>query len=355
MELYEHELYREDVRICGELPLDWECLRDRTVLITGASGLIGSFLIDVLMSKKLNCRIYAVGRNTENAKKRFAPYWESENFRFLACDVNEGIAAPLKGLDYIIHAASNTHPALYAQDPIGTITANVLGTYHVLELAAKEKVKRVLFLSSVEVYGENRGDCERFAEDYCGYLDCNTLRAGYPESKRAGEALCQAYIRQKGLDIVIPRLPRTYGPTMQMSDTKAIAQFIKKGAADEDIVLKSEGNQLYSYCHVLDSVSGIFWCLMKGACGEAYNIADEASDMRLKDIARLIADYVGKKVIYELPDAVEQAGYSRASVALMDSTRLRGLGWRAVYPMKEGVERTISILKGEQTCRRNRR
>lgn len=354
MELYEHELYREDVRICGELPLDWECLRDRSVLITGASGLIGSFFIDVLMSKKLNCRIYAVGRDKEKAEKRFAAYWENENFRFLACDVNEGIPSAFKGLDYILHAASNTHPALYAQDPIGTITTNVLGTYHVLELAAKEKVKRVLFLSSVEVYGENRGDCERFAEDYCGYLDCNTLRAGYPESKRAGEALCQAYIRQKGLDIVIPRLPRTYGPTMQMSDTKAIAQFIKKGAADEDIVLKSEGNQLYSYCHVLDSVSGIFWCLMKGACGEAYNIADEASDMRLKDIARLIADYVGKKVIYELPDAVEQAGYSRASVALMDSTRLRGLGWRAVYPMKEGVERTISILKGEQTCRRNR-
>lgn len=95
-----------------------------------------------------------------------------------------------------------------------------------------------------------------FDEDYCGFINCNTLRAGYPESKRCGEALCQAYIRQKGLDIVIPRLTRSYGPTMLMSDSKAVSQFIKKGLAGEDIVLKSKGNQYYSYTYVADAVSG---------------------------------------------------------------------------------------------------
>ena len=143
-------------------------------------------------------------------------------------------------IDYVIHAASNTHPVAYASDPIGTITANVFGTQYLLDYAKEADCKRFVFLSSVEIYGENRGDTDKFTEDYLGYIDCNTMRAGYPESKRTGEALCQAYRKQMEMDVVIPRLSRVYGPTMLMSDTKALSQFILKSVKQEDIVLKSE-------------------------------------------------------------------------------------------------------------------
>lgn len=346
MHLLENELYKSDVAAAAALPFEWEKLENKSFLITGASGMIGSFLIDVIMSKpELNCTIYAVGRNAEKAHKRFGEYENSGLFKFISADINKPIDIADDKVDFIFHAASNTHPVAYASDPIGTITTNILGTYNLLEFAAQHGTERFVFASSVEVYGENRGDTDKFSEDYCGYIDCNTLRAGYPEGKRAGEALCQAYIRQKGLDIVIPRLSRTYGPTMLMSDTKAISQFIKKGCAEEDIVLKSEGTQFYSYSYVADAVTGILTCLFSGKCGEAYNIADDGSDISLRDLAAIVADYAGTKVVFDLPDETEKAGYSKATKATLDSSKLSSLGWSAAYDMKKGLTRTIDIIR----------
>ena len=188
-------------------------------------------------------------------------------------------------------------------------------------------------------------DVELFSEDYCGYINSNTMRAGYPESKRCGEALCQAYKAQKDLDVVVFRFTRSYGPTMLMSDTKAISQFIKKGVAGEDIVLKSEGNQYYSYQYAADSVSGLLYILLCGENGEAYNIAEEHSDITLRDLAAIIAHINGKDVVFEIPDAVEAAGYSTATKARLDGTKLKALGWQPRYDIKNGIERTISVLK----------
>ena len=171
------------------------------------------------------------------------------------------------------------------------------------------------------------------------------MRAGYPESKRCGEALCQAYKAQKGLDVVIPRFTRSYGPTMLMSDTKAISQFIKKGMMGEDIVLKSAGEQYYSYQYVADSVAGLLYVLLHGESGEAYNIADESSDIKLKDLAIIIAEMNEKKVVFEIPNAIEAAGYSTATKARLDGSKLKRLGWIPKYDIRMGLKRTINILK----------
>lgn len=334
-----------------KLNLPWEKIHNKTVLISGSTGMIGSLLVHVLLNRKENIHIIALGRNVEKAQNRFKEYWNRKDFQFICHDINE----PLNHLncpkvDFIIHAASNTHPIAYATDPIGTITANVIGTYHLLNYYKKKDAKRFLFLSSVEIYGDNRGDTDYFDEQYCGYINCNTMRAGYPESKRVGEALCQAYRNAYNMEVVIARLARTYGPTMLQEDTKAVSQFIKNGIHKQDIVLKSQGNQFYSYIYVGDAVSGLLTILLKGIDGEAYNIADAHSDITLKELAVLIASYSGTKVVFQQPDHLESAGYSQAVKAVMNGEKLQKLGWNAHWDIKRGIKETLDYF---QTTEKN--
>ena len=349
MKVYENEEYMEDIGYIAKLDLPWEKLQDKSILISGATGLMGSCFVDVIMKRNefgMNCKVYALGRNENKAKERFGYCADNELYEFVPYDVLKPLVRDDIGtVEYVLHLASNTHPLQYSSDPIGTITTNIFGTYNMLEFALRHNATRCAFTSSNEIYGENRGDVELFDEHYCGYIDSNTMRAGYPESKRCSEALCQAYIKQKGLDIVIPRPTRSYGPTMLMSDTKAISQFIKKSIAGEDIVLKSAGTQYYSYTYVADAVAGLMTVLLKGNCGEAYNIADISSDIMLKDLAAIIAENAGKKVVFAVPDEVEAAGYSRATKARLDGSKLKELGWIPKYNIESGIKRTVKILK----------
>ena len=343
-----NELYINDVRYVAALNLPWEFMKGKTIMITGASGMIGSAMIDVIMYRNMylgmDCTVYGVGRDIEKGKKRFIEYWNNKNFQFISHDINLPFSQNMD-VDYIVHLASNTHPVAYSTDPVGTITTNIIGTNNLLNYAVLNGTKRFMFASSNEIYGENKGDIEFFDEHYCGYIDSNTLRAGYPESKRCGEALCQAYKAKKNLDVVIPRLTRSYGPTMLMSDTKAISQFIRKGIAGENIILKSEGKQYYSYTYMMDAVAGLLTILLNGKNGEAYNIADESGDIILKDLAMVIAGYAGTEVVFEVPDEIEKVGYSTATKARLDGSKIRVLGWKPQYDINNGVKRTMDILR----------
>ena len=349
MSLYTNDLYLEDIARITDVNLPWEKLQRKSVLLSGATGLLGSFLVDVLMQKNtegLDCAVYALGRTQKKAEERFSKWWGDKHLVFLSYNVNQPfVRDDIGSVDYVLHLASNTHPMQYATDPIGTITTNIIGLRNMLDFAVDHHATRFAFTSSNEIYGENRGDAELFDETYCGYIDSNTLRAGYPESKRCGEALCQAYKSQKGLDAVIPRFTRSYGPTMLLSDTKAISQFVRKGIAGEDIVLKSAGTQNYSYTYMADAIYGLLTVILCGESGEAYNIADEASNISLKDLAKIIADHARKQVVFEIPDAVEAAGYSKATKALLDGSKLKKLGWKPFYTIQDGIPRTIDILK----------
>ena len=326
----------------------WNRLKGKTVLLSGATGMIGKCLVDLTMhyneTADAPVAIIALSRNSQTAAERFGRYMGKETFRYISCDINDPI--PECGTaDYVIHAASNTHPRQYAADPIGTIASNVIGTKNLLDYAVSHGAQRFCFVSSVEIYGENRGDVEAFDEKYLGYLDCNTLRAGYPESKRLGETMCHAYGQTYGLEFVIPRLSRIYGPTMLGTDSKAVAQFAKKAAARENIVLKSEGNQKYSYAFETDAAAGILYTLLLGEPGRAYNVADRESDITLKKLAGILAQIAGTQVVFERPEETEQRGYSGRTKGMLDPSQLESLGWQACVHLQEGLRCTVESLR----------
>jgi len=352
MNLIDNEKYFDDVKRVADTA-NFEKYKNSSILITGASGLICSFLVDVLMYRNNeyndNIKIYMLCRNEKKLLDRFSSYnvtsasENTSNLMYIIQDVCDDFNFDID-FDYIIHGASNTHPKQYSTDPVGTITTNIIGMNNILNYCKNHKPKRVFMMSSVEIYGENRQDTEYFDENYLGYINCNTARAGYPESKRLCEALCQSYISQYDLDIVIGRLSRVYGPTMLKDDSKALAQFIRNALNNEDIVLKSEGNQLYSYTHVADAVDAIIYIMNYGYKGEAYNIADKNSDIRLKDLASILASYNNKEVVFELPDEVERKGYSTATKAIMSSEKINSIGWYPHYTIEEGLSQTLDIL-----------
>ena len=348
MGLYDSELYLEDIKKVADCKIPWDTFNGKTVAMSGATGLIGSFLIDVFMFKKsqgLDINIYGLGRNREKFYSRFSKWIGDSGLFYTPFEASQPLVADNIGkADYVLHLASNTHPIQYATDPIGTITTNIIGLKTMLDFAVDHGAERFVFASSNEIYGENRGDTELFDESYCGYIDSNTMRAGYPESKRCGEALCQAYMVQKGLDVVVPRFTRSYGPTVLYDDSKAINQFISNALKGEDIILKSAGTQNYSYTYMADAVSGLLYIIMSGESGMAYNIADETSNITLKELARMIAGHVGRTVVFDIPDELEASGYSKATKALLDGSRLRDLGWRPLYDMQNGIERTLDIM-----------
>lgn len=340
----QHPLYQEDLnRILNTQGI--EELKGKSFLITGATGLIGLCLIDALMlynRQGADIFIFAVGRSKERAFTRLGEYFCNRQFYFIEQDARQPFPEGIKP-DYIIPLASNTHPLAYSQYPIETIETNIKGAEFALQKAV-DCSSTVLYPSTVEVYGNARGE-DVFTEYYTGQLNLSNARSCYTESKRLCEALCQSFIVEKGVDAKIVRLSRVFGPTMLMSDTKASSQFLIRAIKGEDIVLKSTGEQFFSYTYVADAVSAMLYILIHGEVGVAYNIANEKCNVHLKDFAQFCANISGSKVVYDIPCDDEKAGFSIATKAILDCSKLNSLGWEGSYSFTDSVFRTINCLK----------
>jgi len=330
--------------------INWANLENKSILVTGATGLVGKCLIKVILEH--NCaansrtRIIAVGRSIEKLRERFAEYLNNSDLELYQHDVQQPWNYT-KRIDYVFHMASNTHPLQYALDPIATEMTNILGTHYLLQVVAKNQGCRFVFTSSTDIYGDNRSSKEFFEETDCGYIDCNTLRANYIEGKRASEALCNAYQKQYGVDFVIARICRIFGDTMQMEDSKAVSSFIKNAANGEDIVLKSAGTQVFSYLHVYDVVSALLKIASEGESGEAYNVAANDHCMSLKELAQTLAEIGKCNVVAGVLSEAERAGASTFQNAKLDGTKLCKLGWKAQIDLHDGLEATVNYLKAQ--------
>lgn len=333
-------LYREDIEYIKQIP-GIERLYGKRFLVTGATGMVGVMLIDVLMMLP-DVHVFAVGRSKERASGRLGEYFDNAAFSFIEQDVCDTFGNDMT-VDYVIPLASNTHPMAYSRYPVETMLINVLGARNALELAARCGAE-VIYPSSVEIYG-NAVNNAAFAESDNGQLNLSNARACYTESKRSAEALCQSYAAERGVNVKIARLCRIFGPTMLMTDTKASSQFILKALYHKDIVLKSKGGQYYSYIYVAEAVKALLYVLLHGKNGEVYNVSVAQTNVHLCDFAQVCADIAGKQVVFDLPSDLESKGYSIAVNAILDNTKLVNLGFQAKYSFKDAVERTVKILE----------
>lgn len=333
-------VYRESlVRVIPEIAIP-----DGKVLVTGASGLIGSCIVDLLLLSNDFGRhfdVYALSRNAEKLKKRFAPFENSTHFHVIEQDIRKPLDNSIS-FDYIFHGASNADPRNYALYPVETMLINMEGATNILEYCKAHLETKVLMMSTFEVYGNASKDV--YVETDSGIVDVNKLRSCYPESKRCVEVLTHSYIDEYHIKAVIGRLSSIYGPTMSKDDSKAHAQFIRNGLSREDIVLKSKGEQIRTYCYVIDAVTGLLCVLANGKVGEAYNIANENAIVSIAEVAKTVASIAGTNVIMLLPDDLEKKGYSAPQNCILDNTKLKQLGWKGNYGIKEGLLETLSVL-----------
>lgn len=323
--------------------VEMDFLEGKTVLISGVTGMIGSAVADALCMADKKIRVLGMGRSKERAANRFAyPWFTTENFRFIEHDVvNKWFVD--EPIDFVIHAASPAYPAVFAKYPVETMTANFLGTLNLLELT-KENRARFLFVSSGEIYGEIDKDTKE-EQDY-GFIDSMQPRSCYPNSKRAAETLCSAYVDEYGVESVVVRLSHVYGPTMTDSDNRVSSDFIRKAKMGQDLIMHSTGATVRSYTYVLDAVSEIICALQRGKSGEAYNIADENKVVSIRQLAEITAKAGKVSFSIDVPEIADKGAFS-ISRQVMSGEKLRTLGWKCKFDFTTGVDMTLKSMSIE--------
>lgn len=354
MQIYKSRLWISDLdETINRLPELVE-LSGSSIMITGCTGLICSAVIDVLVrwnethDKKI--RILAAGRNREKVLTRFAPFSDEKWFVFIPYDASSEHNNLDITCDYIIHGASNASPAQIVREPVETMLSNFVGMHYLLDYARSKQIRRVLFVSSSEVYGKKEGNRPYRSDEY-GYIDLLNSRNSYSIGKRAAETLCASYWDEYGVDSVIVRPGHIYGPTASEQDNRVSSAWTFAAASGKDIVMKSDGSQIRSYCYCLDCASAIIKVLCDGEVLEAYNVSNPDSIITIREMAEEIAKSAGISLKVELPSEEERKGFNPMSNSSLDSSKLMELGWRGLFDAVRGLSHTITIIKDMQQDR----
>jgi dTDP-glucose 4,6-dehydratase len=355
-----HPIVTEDLDQILSAPLPWEVFSGTSVLITGASGLLGGYCCEVLL--RLNetnrlavpVKVIAVSRGPHSLTRRFSAYAGRPDLVLLPGDVCAHLPAWDGAADYVIHGASPASPAAMAADLLGTFEANVSGTRNMLKLAQAKQARKFLFLSSGAVYGNMPPEVHSIGEKDFGTLDPMTARAAYDEGKRAGETLCRLYADTFGLSASSARIAHTYGPGLKADDGRSFADFITAAAEGRPLVLNSDGSAIRYFCYVSDTTAGLFTILLLGESGQAYNLGSETERCSIRELARLIADLFperGLRIVFpkQVLNTRQAEVTSRQIPIPFNTSKLQALGWAERIPLAQGLRRTIVSYETRET------
>lgn len=345
-------LMQEDLEyVANAAFVPWENLKNKSVLVTGATGLIGSQLVKALACRNRmygdGIKIFAMVRNEEKARKVFSEIIDRDVVNLVFGDINGEYALP-QGLNYVIHAASMTSSKDFVEKPVETIQTALFGTDRLLRKSSAMSLDGFLYMSSLEVYGVPEEGLVNIKESYSGYIDQLQVRSSYSEGKRMVECLCSAYASEYKVPVKVVRLTQTFGTGVAYNDGRVFAQFARAAIEGEDIVLKTKGETLRNYCYVADAVTALLTVLVKGNVGEAYNVANENTAINIADMAEFVCKNFsdGKsKVVFDIAEDATKLGYNPVMKACLDPSKLKKLGWNASYNLQDMFKRTIGSMK----------
>lgn len=346
--LYDNKNWIADIDKVIEVVPELDELAGKSLMITGAAGLVCSAVVDIIFryndthDKKI--QVLAAGRWPEEMSGRFGDLVNRDDFTFVVYDASKTDNVIDVHSDYIIHGASNASPNMIVKEPVETMMSNFLGMKYLLDYAKDQGTKRILYISSSEVYGEKEGT-EPYKEGQYGYIDLLKARNSYSVGKRAAETLCASYADEYGVESVIVRPGHIYGPTASPYDNRVASAWSYAVAKGEDIVMKSDGAQIRSYCYCLDCASAMLKVLLCGENCHAYNISNPDSIISIKQMAEILVKSAGVKLRMELPTDEERKGFNPMSNSSLESTSLTGLGWRGCFDAEAGFTHTVRILK----------
>ncbi|MEE8815174.1 MAG: NAD(P)-dependent oxidoreductase [Lachnospiraceae bacterium] len=372
MEAMHNRVLQEDLEnICDDpyvqSPATLEKLTGRTILITGATGLLGSLLVRTFAAINrnfgTNCRILALVRNEEKARGIYGDLLLRGDVRLIYGDITQqgfvsNLTRTIRGafledvhVDYVFHCAAVTTSKTMVQQPVETIHAALSGTRHLLAFAASQHVESFVYLSSMEVYGDMSVYPDtRATEDRLGYCNPQVVRSNYPESKRMCENMCTAYFAEYGVPVKVARLAQTFGAGILPWENRVFAQFARSVIEKKDIVLHTKGLSEGNYCYSADVMTGLIHLLLGGTNGEAYNVANERCHTTIADMAKLCADDIagGKiRVVFDIPKE-NTYGYAQDTKLTLDSSKLRALGWEPKTDLREMYTRMIEGMREEK-------
>ena len=307
-----HAIVEEDLRAITSCDLPWSAFHGKTVVVSGASGFLPAYMVETLLYLNENradqaTTVIGLVRNLERARKRFAAYGGRIDLQLVGHD----ITAPLPNLDradFIIHAASQASPKFFGSDPVGTLSANVIGTHHLLGLARSCRSEGFLFFSSGEVYGQAAGPRPTIGEHDYGIVDPLEIRSCYAESKRLGETMCACWAQQFSVPAKIVRIAHTYGPGMRLDDGRVFADFVADVVQRRPIVMKSDGSARRPFCYLADTTTAFFTVLLRGAVGEAYNVGNSDAECSVAELAHLLAGLFPERGLQVVSQARSSGG-----------------------------------------------
>lgn len=340
------KILEEDIRDFVDRCDYRERFRSKKIVITGATGLIGSLLTKCLIALnekyQLGMEIYCVVRNIEKAQKMFpvagAFFCTAYDWSVLECQIMGG------RVDYIIHAAAPTSSAYFTSNPVETFKSIVGLTQQALEESRELHARSMVYLSSLEAYGSIYDDTNPLTEDEQGYVNPLSVRSCYPMGKRSAECLCYSYFKEYNVPVKIARLAQTFGAGVSIDDNRVFAYIAKSAITGNDVVLSTTGESKKDYCYTIDAVDALLRILLDGENGEAYNVATPDTYISVKDLAKFV---IGKfspvnKVICEGKD-VEK--YPPVSKVRMSASKLIALGWKPYYDLEKMFNRLIQWYK----------